>query len=333
MNPDIQCVVQSADILGEAPCGGVTAASACGGSTCAAPRCNPMIPPPAATRRSAPARNAAGRRHRAAYGGRRLRAGHQPRPVLLRPASGLPPQAVVDPESDKPGHRLNDGKCDRRGRFCRQHSTRSASLPARYTASTGPSLPCHARRLRAAQCAVLEPRRLQHVFRRHAQPGDLGLRLRPGRWRDLEPARLQGLDISPAVPMAPRWTPTAMYGTAWSPPARLRLAPDGRVDRVIQLPVNSDLPAFGGAGLDTLYITSHSQADAGKTGAGTAGRRPVRAERGRERPAGTHATGADAPATPGDQTRPPRAPSSPLQRHRRRLTCRGYSPRRSAPPC
>ena len=40
----------------------------------------------------------------------------------------------------------------------------------------------------------------------------------------------------------------------------VRLAPDGRVDRVIQLPVtNPTCPAFGGAGLDTLYITSHSQ--------------------------------------------------------------------------
>ena len=40
----------------------------------------------------------------------------------------------------------------------------------------------------------------------------------------------------------------------------VRLAPDGRVDRVIQLPVtNPTCPAFGGERLDTLYITSHSQ--------------------------------------------------------------------------
>ena len=52
MNPDIQCVVQSADILGEVPLW-------CDRSQrlwwvdVRRPRCNPMIPPPAATRRSA----------------------------------------------------------------------------------------------------------------------------------------------------------------------------------------------------------------------------------------------------------------------------------------
>ena len=40
----------------------------------------------------------------------------------------------------------------------------------------------------------------------------------------------------------------------------VRLDPKGRVDRVIQLPVtNPTCPAFGGKGLRTLYVTSHSQ--------------------------------------------------------------------------
>ena len=40
----------------------------------------------------------------------------------------------------------------------------------------------------------------------------------------------------------------------------VRLAPDGSVDRTIQLPVtNPTCPAFGGEGLGTLYVTSHSQ--------------------------------------------------------------------------
>jgi sugar lactone lactonase YvrE len=40
----------------------------------------------------------------------------------------------------------------------------------------------------------------------------------------------------------------------------MRLAPDGRIDRTIQLPVtNPTCPAFGGEHLDRLYITSHSQ--------------------------------------------------------------------------
>jgi len=40
----------------------------------------------------------------------------------------------------------------------------------------------------------------------------------------------------------------------------VRLTPEGRVDRIIQMPVtNPTCPAFGGSGLDTLYVTSHSQ--------------------------------------------------------------------------
>jgi sugar lactone lactonase YvrE len=40
----------------------------------------------------------------------------------------------------------------------------------------------------------------------------------------------------------------------------VRLAPDGRVDRVIRMPVtNPTCPAFGGDDLGTLYVTSHSQ--------------------------------------------------------------------------
>jgi sugar lactone lactonase YvrE len=40
----------------------------------------------------------------------------------------------------------------------------------------------------------------------------------------------------------------------------VRLAPDGKVDREIQLPVtNPTCPAFGGQKLDQLFVTSHSQ--------------------------------------------------------------------------
>ncbi|MDH3753992.1 MAG: SMP-30/gluconolactonase/LRE family protein [Acidimicrobiia bacterium] len=41
--------------------------------------------------------------------------------------------------------------------------------------------------------------------------------------------------------------------------ALLRATPDGRVDRIIELPVEKPtMPAFGGAGLDTLFLTSIS---------------------------------------------------------------------------
>jgi sugar lactone lactonase YvrE len=40
----------------------------------------------------------------------------------------------------------------------------------------------------------------------------------------------------------------------------VRQRPDGELDRIIQLPVtNPTCPAFGGADLGTLFITTHSQ--------------------------------------------------------------------------
>ncbi|WZB71806.1 SMP-30/gluconolactonase/LRE family protein [Achromobacter xylosoxidans] len=143
MNPDIQCVVQSADILGEVPlwCDRsqrlwwVDVRRPALQSYDPATDCH--------TAQRLPETLLVGAIALREAGGFVLATNHGL--YFYDPASGLPPQAVVDPESDKPGHRLNDGKCDRRGASgSAACSTRSASPPARCTASTRTiaAMPC-----------------------------------------------------------------------------------------------------------------------------------------------------------------------------------------------
>ena len=54
--------------------------------------------------------------------------------------------------------------------------------------------------------------------------------------------------------------------------AMLRVTPDGRVDRTVGLPVKRPtMPAFGGPGLGTMYITTIGERDPGQDGPGITG--------------------------------------------------------------
>ena len=157
------------------------------------------------------------------------------------PASGLPPQAVVDPESDKPGHRLNDGKCDRRGRFWVGSMLDQKREPAGTLYRFDPDHRCH---------AMLDGFVLPNAL--SWSPDDRSMYFADTHnqaiWAfdyDLDDGAISNRRVfrtgptSPAVPTAPRWTPTAMWNCMVATGQLVRLAPDGRVDRVIQLPVTN----------------------------------------------------------------------------------------------
>lgn len=179
------------------------------------------------------------------------------------PASGKPATFIVNPEQDKPGMRLNDGKCDRRGRFwCgSMHDTRREPLGTLYRLD--PDLSCHSMLSDFVLPNAISwspddktmyfadtHRQVIWAFDYDIDDGAISNRRVFKDWTH-QAGRPDGATVD-----AEGYIWNCMVATGHL----MRLAPDGRVDRCIQLPVtNPTCPAFGGDDLRTLYITTHSQ--------------------------------------------------------------------------
>jgi len=177
----------------------------------------------------------------------------------LDPATGRM-QPLADPESDRPGNRFNDGKCDRAGRLI-AGTMSLESAPGRgslyridadgrwtrldegFTVSNGVGFSpdgtrlyfsdSHSRRIwlydyDPAAGTVRSRRVFAEIDQRRGLPDGLTVDAEGGVWVAL-----------------------------WDGWQVIRLAPDGREDRAIALPVPRPTSCmFGGPGLDTLYVTS-----------------------------------------------------------------------------
>ena len=184
------------------------------------------------------------------------------------PATGAS-QALVHPESDRTTeryaqNRYNDGKCDRRGRFwvgTMTDRTPREAVGALYRIDAdlsshrlldGISVPNSLawspddRVMYFADTAV--SRIEAYAF--DVASGSLGpsrILAEPGA----APGRPDGSTVDEAGCL---WN--ARYGGS----AVVRFTPDGRVDRVVTLPVSQVTScAFGGPGLDTLFVTTATQ--------------------------------------------------------------------------
>jgi sugar lactone lactonase YvrE len=164
------------------------------------------------------------------------------------------------PEPDRTENRLNDGRCDRRGRFW------VGSMHDRGGAPTG-------------ALYRIDPDRTSHrVLDGITVPNSLGWSP-DGRvmYFTDTPSRAilaYDFDLDAGVPGAPRLFARVpddagypdgatvdaegfLWSAHWDGWRVTRYAPDGRVDRVIELPVQRPTCcAFGGEGLDVLYVTS-----------------------------------------------------------------------------
>jgi sugar lactone lactonase YvrE len=182
---------------------------------------------------------------------------------LYGPDTAQAPRRIAHPEEGKPGMRLNDGRCDRRGRFWvgSMHDVRREPMGTLYRVDA--DLGCHAMLdgfvLPNALCWSPDDRNMYFadthnqvvwVFDYDIDDGAISNRRVFKDWTH-QAGRPDGATVD-----AQGFVWCCMVATGHL----VRLAPDGRVDRAIQLPVtNPTCPAFGGDGLATLYVTSHSQ--------------------------------------------------------------------------
>lgn len=176
-------------------------------------------------------------------------------------------ERFVAPERDKPGNRSNDGKCDRRGRFW--YGTMMNNL-----APDGSERPITARtgglyRIDPDGRVTTVEQGLGIANTLAWSPDD-----RTMYFGDTFEA-IYAYDFDPASGRAANrrvFAKTDGYGhgdgstidtegflwnARWDGGCLIRWAPDGRIDRVVELPCRRVTSAiFGGPGLDVLYVTT-----------------------------------------------------------------------------
>ncbi|MES2189836.1 MAG: SMP-30/gluconolactonase/LRE family protein [Pseudomonadota bacterium] len=173
------------------------------------------------------------------------------------------PQRIAHPEQGKPGMRLNDGKCDRRGRFWvgSMHDTVREPTGTLYRLDTDYRCTAMLDDFVLPNSLAWSPddrtmyfadthRQVMWSFDYDIETGGISGRRVFKDWTH-QAGRPDGATVD-----AEGFVWVCMVATGHL----VRLAPDGRVDRTIQLPVtNPTCPAFGGEDYRTLYITTHSQ--------------------------------------------------------------------------
>jgi len=172
-------------------------------------------------------------------------------------------ERLCDPEPDLPNNRLNDGKCDRQGRFWVGSMNDGDRLPTGSLFMFGHDLTC-----RRALQGITIPNSLAW------SPDG-----RTMYFSDTPTLRILAYDYDPASgtltgerlfadlsghPGRPDGSTVDADGCLWNAEVRgsrvVRYTPDGRVDRIITLPVSGVTScAFGGPGMKTLYITTATQ--------------------------------------------------------------------------
>lgn len=170
---------------------------------------------------------------------------------------------IVDVEADVPTTRLNDGRCDRQGRFVfgmfNQAENPKAPIGGYYRLNldlTLERLPLGGVAIANSICFAPDGRTMYHA---DSATGAIHA-------RDYDPAtgaigEARVFVVAGAAPGDPDGSAIDADGCLWS--ARwgagqvIRFTPDGKVERVVELDaMQPSCPAFGGPHLNVLYVTT-----------------------------------------------------------------------------
>ncbi|WAH60656.1 SMP-30/gluconolactonase/LRE family protein [Pseudomonas silvicola] len=181
---------------------------------------------------------------------------------LFDPEQGGVLELIGNPEADKPGNRMNDGRCDRAGRFWvgSMHDIRREPLGTLYRLDVDTGCQAMLGNIVVPNALAWSPDDKTmyfadtHLLVIWAFDYDIddGVISNQRVFKDWshQAGRPDGTAVD-----AEGYLWNCMVGTG----QLVRMAPDGCVDRVIQTPVrNPTCPAFGGDDLSTLFFTSHT---------------------------------------------------------------------------
>ncbi len=191
--------------------------------------------------------------------------------LLLGLASGLAfftfstglVKRIVDVEADIPSTRLNDGRCDRQGRFVfgmfNQADSPKAALGSFYRLNLDLTL----ERLPLPKAAIANSICFSPNGRRMYFADSMAKEIRVCDYNPCsgEVGESRTFVAADAVQGEPDGScidaEGYLWSTRWGAGQVIRFAPDGRVDRVLEVEApQPSCPAFGGPGLSTLYVTS-----------------------------------------------------------------------------
>jgi len=167
---------------------------------------------------------------------------------------------IVDPEPDKPDNRMNDGKCDRRGRFWCGSRDPTDDHPGGSLYRLDPDFRCVKMDsgFIIANAMAFTPDDRSLIF------GDTAGEVVYRYDFDLEAgtiANRRDFLRTEGVPWQVDGATFDAEGYYWCALIRDgavgRFSPDGRLDRIVRLPVrHPTMCNFGGRNLDVLYVTS-----------------------------------------------------------------------------
>ena len=170
---------------------------------------------------------------------------------------------IVDVEADIPSTRLNDGRCDRQGRFVfgmfNQAENPKTALGSFYRLNLDLSLerlPLPKAAIANSICFSPDGRRMYFAdsMTREIRVCDYN----PCSGEIGESRTFVAANAAPGEPDGSCIDAEGhLWSTRWGAGQVIRFAPDGRVDRVLLLAApQPSCPAFGGADMSTLYVTS-----------------------------------------------------------------------------